>query len=106
MSHSLAVLLAALGDIDLVGNGRRNNLLCKFQSLRLDIGDDDGMSARGPSGRESKKTDRAGTTNYSRRSEGDGCRVDAVKDDAERFEEGAFSERNIVGKPTRTGQFR
>lgn len=101
LPHSLAVLLSGLGDVDLVGHGRGHHLLGEGQTLGLDVGDDEGVCARGTGGGEGEEADGASSADDDGCSEGDGGRVDAVEDDAQRLEEGTFGEGDVVGEPRR-----
>lgn len=98
-AYGFAILLAALSKVDLVGRDGRHNCFGKIESLGLNVGDGDWVSTGCPSSSESQETDRASSADDYRSSECKSSRVDAVEDNAEWLEEGAFGKRDIVGKP-------
>ena len=95
----LRVPFRSQSGLDLVRLTPRHELLRECQPLGLQVGDHDGVSARGAGAGEGDEADGTGAADEGRAAEGEASCSDAVEDHAEGLEEGGFFVGDVVGDP-------
>lgn len=80
------------GPVDLVGGARRNEFPGKLETLRLEVGDEDGVGARGAGGDQGAEADWASAAYQDAAAEGQVGDAQGGEDDAQGLEKGALSE--------------
>lgn len=97
--HPSRVFLPVEPRVDAVSDARRDQLLGKGESPRLNVRDDDGMRPGRPRGGEREKAYGACAADEDRRSQRNVRGLDCVQDYAEGLQECALSVRNGVRQP-------
>lgn len=99
LPYSTSIASSICGCIDLVGQTRRYELLCKLQSLRLDIGNDDWMSARCTGSEKGGEADRTRAAYHHTTAKRKAGYSQGFEYNTEGFQKGTLCEAQIIREP-------